>query len=240
MPDPTIDPVITPASEPAEPITEPVVDPTVTPEPQVDPLKLSVEAQSRYKSAADLEAFAAQRQGEADRLRSEFETYKQQHPELNQPQPPHPTSEERIEKFAGDPDAFVREVAMAATNDIRAQVALSEFARTHPDMETYKDGMKGIVERNPGVLADPQGLEMVYLLARNQGDATKLTEAAAIKNAHNAQVLTNKQTGAIVEGATPPQPTSSPKVTLGMSPEESEKALQAQGIPDATDEDRIS
>ena len=129
---------------------------------------------------------------------------------------------------------------MAATNDIRAQMALSDFARTHPDLETYKEGMRGLVERNPRVLEDPQGLEMVYLMAKNQGDATKLTEAAAIKNAQNAKVLESKQNAAVVEGATTPQPTSSPKVTLGMSPEESAEALKSQGIPDATDEDRIT
>lgn len=232
--DPTIDPELTPTDEPvAEPEPEPVVEPTPEPQPQDDPLRLSPELQSRYKSAAALEAFAATKQGEADKLRLELETYKQQHPttESTQPIP----NEEQLERLGRDPVRFVQEV----TGDIRAQVALMEFSRLHPDMEQHKAGMKEIVERNPQVLAHPQGLEMAYLLAKKQSEATKLTEAAAIKQTHNAQVTADKQTKAVVEGVTPPQPTPSTKVVLGMSSKESLAALKAQGIPDGTDEDRI-
>lgn len=220
-----------------EQVTNPVEKEVVesTEQTQVDPLRLSPEMQSRHKSAADLETFAKEKQGEAQRLQNEFDDYRRQNPQPSQ-QTSTATDEEVLDRLAKDPIAFVREV----TSDIRAQVALTEFARTHPDMETYKAGMKGIVERNQGVLNDPQGLEMVYLLAKNQGDATKLTQAAEIKTAHNAQVLAEKQTTAVIEGATTPQPASSSKVTLGMSPEESADALKAQGIPDATDEDRIN
>ena len=91
MPDePIIDPENTPASKPAEPITEPVIDPTAKPQTTDDPLKLSVEAQSRYKSAADLEMFAKEKQSEADKSRLELEIYRQQHPQPSQPQPSAP------------------------------------------------------------------------------------------------------------------------------------------------------
>jgi len=230
--DPTIDPEPTPAGEPAEPEPEPVVEPTPEPQPQDDPLRLSPELQSRYKSAADLEAFAATKQGEADRLRSELETYKRQHP-TDPAQPATPTGEEQLERFAKDPVGFVQEI----TNDIRAQVALTEFARNHPDMEQHKAGMREIVNRTPGILADPQGLEMAYLLAKNQGEATKLGQAAEVKAAHTAQVTASKKTDAVVEGVTTPKPASSPKVVSGMSSKESLAALKAQGIPDAPDDD---
>ena len=77
--DPTIDPEPTPEPEP-EPVVAPTPEPT--PEPQPDPLRLSPELQSRYKSAAELETFAATKQGEADKLRAELDNYKQQHPEV--------------------------------------------------------------------------------------------------------------------------------------------------------------
>ena len=113
------------------------------------------------------------------------------------------------------------------------------FERVHPDVEQYKAGMSDIVQRTPGILQDPQGLEMVYLLAKNQVEATKATEAAGIKAGQTAQVVLDKQTKAVVEGATTPQPAASSKVVLGMSSKESLEALKAQGIPDGTDEDRI-
>ena len=234
---PTIDSNLPPAGEPAEPTkTEPVVatTPEPTPQPEPDPLRLSPNLQTRYKSAADLETFAATQQGEADRLRSEFETYKQQHP-TEPAQPNAPTGEEQLERFAQDPVAFVQN----ATNDIRAQVALSEFARTHPDLEQYKAGMKDVVNRTPGILADPQGLEMAYLLAKSQTEATLAGQAAVVKANQTAQVVLEKQTAAVVEGATTPQPTPSTKVVLGMSGKESLDALKAQGIQDASDEDGI-
>jgi len=233
--DPTIDPNLPPA-EPTEPTDkEPVVAPEPTSQATDDPLRLSPNLQTRYKSAADLEAFAATQQGEADRLRSELETYKQQHPTVEPAQPNIPTGEEQLEQFAKDPVGFVQGV----TNDIRAQVALSEFARTHPDLEQYKAGMKDVVNRTPGILADPQGLEMAYLLAKNQIEATMATQAAAVKAGQTAQVVLDKQTTAVVEGSTTPQPTTSPKVVLGMSSKDSLAALKAAGVPDGTDEDRI-
>lgn len=213
---------------------EAVVESTEKPEAQDDPLRLSPELQSRYKSAADLETFAAQKQSEADRLRSELDTYKQQHPtaESTQPIP----NEEQLERLGRDPVRFVQEV----TGDIRAQVALMEFSRLHPDMEQHKAGMKEIVERNPQVLAHPQGLEMAYLLAKSQGEATKLTQAAAVKQAHTAEVNAVKQTGAFVEGATTPKQKASPKISADDSVADMDKKLDAMDVGWISDEDRHS
>jgi hypothetical protein len=229
--DPTIEPEPTPEPEP-----EPVVAPTPkpTPEPQPDPYKLSPEQQGRHKSAADLEAYAANRQGEADRLRAELDNYKQQHPDTAA-RPATPTEEEQLERFAKDPAGFVREF----TNDIRAEVGLMRFSGQHPDVEQHKAGMKKILEEAPGILAHPQALKMMYLLAREEAEATKAGQAAVIKANQTAQVVLEKQTTAVVEGATTPQPTPSTKVVPGMSSKESLEALKAQGIPDGTDEDRI-
>jgi hypothetical protein len=201
---------------------------------QVDPYRLSPEQQSRHKSAADLETYAATKQGEADRLRSELETYKQQHPVTEPAQPNAPTGEEQLEQFAKDPVAFVQNV----TNDIRAQVALSEFARTHPDIEQYKAGMRDVVNRTPGILADPEGLEMAYLLAKSQSDVTKATHAAGVKAEHNAQVQATKQTTAVVEGATVAQPQTSTGIDSEDSPAEMNKKMDAMNIPWVTEDER--
>lgn len=231
--DSTIDPNLPPA-EPTEPtVTEPVVASEPTPQVQDDPYKLSPEQQSRHKSAADLETFANLKQSEAAKLQNELDTYRLQHP--SEPaQPNAPTGEEQLEQFAKDPVAFVQSV----TNDIRAQVALSEFARTHPDLERYKAGMKDVVNRTPGILADPQGLEMAYLLAKNQSDATKATQAADVKAGHNAQVLATKQTAAVVEGATAAQP----QVSSGINPEDSvaemNKKMDAMNVGWVTEDER--
>jgi hypothetical protein len=220
--------------ETTEQQTEETVVESTAEQVQDDPLRLSEAQQSRYKSAADLEAFAATKQSEADRLRSEFETYKQQHP-AESAQPNTPTGEEQLEQFARDPVAFVQNV----TNDIRAQVALSEFARTHPDIEQYKAGMREVVNRTPGILADPQqGLEMAYLLVKNQSDATKATQAATIKAEHNAQVQATKKIDAVVEGATVAQPQASTKIDPNDSPAEMDRKMDAAGIPWVTDEER--
>lgn len=232
----TIAPEPTPEPEP-EPVVTPTPEPTPEPQAQDDPLRLSPNLQTRYKSAADLEAFAATQQGEADRLRSEFETYKQQHPEVTA-QPPAPTGAEQLEKFAEDPVGFVQQITQGVTNDIRAQVALTEFERVHPDIGQYKAGMRDIVQRTPGILQDPQGLEMAYLLAKSQGQATMLGEAAAVKAGHAAQVQATKQTTAVVEGATVAQPQASTGINPEDSPAEMDKKMDAMNIPWVTDDER--
>jgi hypothetical protein len=231
--EPTIDPNAVPAGEPAEPEPEPVVDPTAEPEPQPDPYEIPENLKSRYKSAAELAEFAAQKQSEADRLQAKVDAYEQQHPPVK-PTETQPSSDEMLEKLAKDPVGFVKEL----TDDIRAQVALSEFARTHPKLDEYRGDIAAIVNRTPGILADPEGLDMVYNYVARQKEADKLNSASAIKNAHANEVQNLKKTGAVVEGSTAPKKGSSPLIKPGMSPDEMDKALDDAGVGWISDEER--
>lgn len=198
-----------------------------------DPYVIPENLRSRYRSAEELANFAAAKQSEADRLKREYETYKQQHPEANH-QPQQPSNEEVLDKLVKDPVGFVKEL----TNDIRAQVALSEFARTHPKLDDYKEDIANIVNRTPAILADPDGLEMVYNLVERRKEVNKLNNAAQVKAQQNAQVQQTKQTNAFVEGATTPKQKASPKIVPGMSVEEMEKTMDDMGIGWITDEER--
>jgi len=230
--EPTIDPNAEPAGEPTEPQQEPVVEPA-TQEPQPDPYEVPENLKSRYKSAEEIAQFAAEKQSEADRIRREYEAYKQQHPEATQTQD-QPSSEEVLDRLVKDPAGFVREM----TNDIRAQLALTEFARTHPKLDDYKGDIAAIVNRTPAILADPEGLDMVYNYVARQREADRLNNASAIKSANIQKTENLKKTDAYVEGSTAPQRTSSPIITPDMSPEEMDKALDDAGIGWISDEER--
>ena len=200
---------------------------------QQDPYAFPENLKSRYRSAAELADFAAQKQSEADKYKQQYETYKQQHPEATQTTN-QPSNEEVLDRLVKDPVGFVKEL----TNDIRAQVALSEFARTHPKLDEYKEDIASIVNRTPGILADPDGLEMVYNLVERRKEAGKLNDAAALKATQNAQTQQTKKTDAFVEGATTPKQKASPKIVPGMSIAEQEKIMDEMGIGWITDEDR--
>lgn len=197
-----------------------------------DPYIIPENLRSRYKSAEELANFAAVKQAEADRLKYEYDLYKQQHPETTQVN--QSSNEEVLDKLVKDPVGFVREL----TNDIRAQVALSEFARTHPKLDDYKEDIASIVNRTPAILADPDGLEMVYNLVERRKEANKLNSAAQVKAQQNAQVQQTKQTNAFVEGATTPKQKASPKIVPGMSIEEQDKIFDDMGVGWITDEER--
>lgn len=239
MPDePIIDPNAEPTGGPAEPVTEPVIDPTAEPQTQVDPLKLSPEQQSRHKSAADLEAFANQQQSEADKLRNEFEAYKVQHPTA---QTQSPTNDELITEFAADPNKFMSKYIDKAVAPLQAQVGLASYANSgHPEINdpNFMREMEVVINENPALVNDPKGLDMAYQYVKSQFDANKLTEAAGIKTAHNANVQTIKQTTAFVEGSTTPKTQTSPKIVPGMSSAEQNKIMDAQNVGWVKDEDR--
>jgi hypothetical protein len=219
-----------------EEITNEQVETEVVPEETVEqnPYEMSPELRTRYKSAEELENFAKKQQSEADRVKAEYEAYKRQNQQAQSTQPTGPTSEELLDKLVKDPVAFVKE----ATNDIRAQFALSEFARTHPDMENYKEGMNSIVQRSPQVLNDPQGLEMVYLLAKQQAGATMANQAAEIKRTETDKVNQVKKTTAFVETSSTPKKDAKPVITDGMSVAEMDKILDEQGVGWVSDDER--
>jgi len=221
-------------------ITDEIADeeivPEVVPEETVEqnPYELSPELRSRYKSAGDLEEFAKTKQREADQLRAEYDAYKRQTPQAQTTQPNQPTSEELLDKLVKDPAGFIRE----ATDDIRAQFALSEFTRTHPDIEQYKAGMKEIVDRNPMILNDPNGLDMVYEYAKSRAGAVRANDAATIKRAEVDEINNVKKTTAYVESSSTPKKTATPVITDGMSIAEMDKILDQQKVPWISDDER--
>ncbi len=202
---------------------------------QVDPLKLSPEQQSRHKSAADLEAFANQQQSEAAKFKNELDAYKIQHPTAGQVQPS--TNEEVLDRLVKDPKGFVNELLAP----IAAQVGLNNYANSgHPEIKdpNFMREMEAIINQNPALANDPKGLDMAYTYVKSQVDANKLTQAAEIKNAHNANVQTVKQTTAFVESSTSPKNQTSPKITSDMTTAEKDKVFDAQGVGWVKDEDR--
>ena len=217
-------------------ITDQETPTEVVPEkPEVaNPYEMSPDLRTRYKSADDLEVFAKTKQSEADTLRTEFEDYKRLNPQAQPTQPVGPTSEELLDKLVKDPAGFVRD----ATNDIRAQLQLSEFTRTHPDIEQYKAGMKEIVDRNPMILNDPDGLNMVYEYAKSRVGASMATQAAQIKSDEVNAINNTKKTDAFVEGSSTPKPTATPTITDGMSIAEMDKIFDEKGVGWISDEER--
>lgn len=239
MPDePIIDPQNPPAGEPTEPIgPEPVIEPTVEPQP-TDPYAFPENLKSRYKSVEEVTNFAAQQQSEADRLRNDFEAYKTQHP-IAETQSP--TNDELITEFAADPNKFMSKYINQAVAPIAAQVGLTSYANSgHPEINdpNFMREMEAIIQQNPSLVNDPKGLDMAFSYVKSQFDANKLTEAAGIKNARNAQVQTIKETTAFTEGSTAAKTQTSPKIVPGMSSAEQEKIMDAQGVGWVKDEDR--
>lgn len=242
MPDePIIDPSAELAGKPAELVTEPVIDPPVEPQVEVDPLKLSLEQQSRHKTAADLETFANQQQSEAQKAKNDLEAYKAQHPTVGQTQSPPPTNDELIAKFAENPDAFMSERINEAMAPLAVQVGLESYTNSgHPEMKNpeFRQAMNTIIEANPALVSDPKGLDMAYAYLKNRADVSKQTQANAVKETHNAEVLATKQGPAVVETSTASVKETSPKIVPGMSSAEMDKIFDAQNVGWVKDEDR--
>jgi hypothetical protein len=206
-------------------------------ETEADPLRLSPELQSRYKSAAELEQFAATKQSEADRLRNEYNNYKALHPDVGESRPSEMSNEEVLDQLVKDPKGFVNELLAP----IAAQVGLNNYANSgHPEIKdpNFMREMEAVIRESPSLVNNPRGLDIAYAYVKSQFDANKLTEAAGIKSARNAGIQTVKKTTAFTEGATAGKTQTSPKITPGMSTAEMDKIFDAQGVGWIKDEDR--
>lgn len=233
------DPVADPVADPVDP--DPVIDPIADPEPEVDPLKLSPEQQSRHKTAADLEAFANQQQSEAQKAKNELDNYKAQHPAVGQAQPPQPTNDELIAKFAEDPNAFMSKRINEAVAPLAAQVGLESYANSgHPEMKNpeFRQAMNAVINENPSIANHPKGLDMAYAYVKAQTDGAKQTQANVVKETHNATVLETKKNAAVLETSTAGVKETSSKIVPGMSSAEIGKAFDAKGVGWVKDEDR--
>ena len=235
MPDETIDKPEQIAGSAAEAPETPVVE---SPAEQVseDPFVMPEDMKARYKSVRDVEEFAKQKQSEADSYRQQVEGFQreQKPPETKSDL----TNQELVDKFVGDPKGFFQEM-MAP---LQAQMALQEFARTHPDMESLRAEMASFVQKNPKlgyqVLSNPDGLEMVYNHVKAQQSAGKLQQAAQVTQAHREKVGQIKRTDAFTESSTAPGRQKSAVITPGMSTEEMDKNLDEAGVGWISDEER--
>lgn len=202
-------------TEPTETETESTEQPTETRQP---------EWSSRYRSPDDMWEDVKKFQGEAARLKAETEKY-QQSREIPDNTPSGVSNEELLDKFVKDPQGFMQEM-MAP---IQAQLALTEFQRTHKDFDEVKEVMASVVNRTPSILADPEGLEMVYNHARAIRNAQKMQSAAETMQSHKQEVDNLKRTDAQLESSTTPKKEAKLELKPGMSPKEMDEILDKKG-----------
>ena len=211
-------------------VGEETTEPTETEEQVTEEQASSTETQSkpewqaRYRSPDDMWEDVKKFQGEAAKAKAQMDQY-QQSTQVPDNTPEGASNEEMLDKFVKDPQGFMQEM-MAP---IQAQLALTEFQRTHEDFDEVKEVMASVVNRTPAILADPEGLEMAYNHAKAIKNAQKMAGAATAMQSHKEQVTETKKTDAFVESATTPKP--SPKLELrpGMSPQEMDEILDKKG-----------
>jgi len=211
-----------------EEITEPTeAEPTeigTETETPTQPTEVKPEWSSRYRSPDDMWADVKRFQSEAARLKAETERY-QQSKEIPNAKPEGVSNEELLDKFVKDPQGFMQEM-MAP---IQVQLALTEFQRTHKDFDEVKEVMASVVNRTPSILADPEGLEMVYNHARAIKNAQKMASAAQTMESHKQGVMNTKRTDATLESATQPKKEAKLELQPGMSPQEMDEILDKKG-----------
>jgi len=190
---------------------------------------------SRYRSPDEMAEDVRRFQSEADRYKRQMEELQSRLPQQQQPEQ---TSDEILDQLAKDPKGFIARVIEESVAPVKAQVAIAEFARKHPNFESYKEEMKQVVERNPAILNDPEGLDMVYNYVDTRRKANNVEKAAVKMQEHKDNVNQVKRTDAFVEGSTSPKRTQTPIIKEGMTPEEMDKALDEAGVGWITDEER--
>ena len=206
---------------PAEEITEPTeTEEEVTEQPQ----EQTPEWKSRYRSPDDMWEDVKRFQSEADKAKRAMDTYQRSKP-TSDVQPQGITNEELLDKFVKDPQGFMQEM-MAP---YQAQLALTEFQRTHKDFDEVKEVMASVVNRTPAILADPEGLEMAYNHAKAIKNAQKMASAAATVESHKQQVTDIKKTDAQLESSTQPKQEAKLEIKPGMTPEEMDAILDKKG-----------
>lgn len=207
-------------TEPTE--TEPTGTETGT---QAQPTETKPEWSTRYRSPDDMWEDVKKFQSEAARLKAETEKFRQSR-EIPENKPTGISNEELLDKFVKDPQGFMQEM-MAP---IQAQIALTEFQRTHKDFDEVREVMASVVNRTPGILADPDGLEMVYNHARAIKNAEKMQSAAATVESHNKQVMETKKTDAQLESSTQTHKEAKLEIKPGMSRKEQDEILDKKGV----------
>ena len=189
------------------------------------------EWQKSFQTPDQMYEFARQKQSEADRYKQQLSEFQKQQTQSGNAQE---VEQDVLDEFVKDPKGFFTKM-MAP---VQVQLYRAELARKHPDADQLWDDMVSYVNQAPGILAHPEGMEMVYNHLKTQRDASKANYAAQVKQNQVQQTNQLKKQGAVVEGSTVSQKEASPAIKPGMSVEEMDKALDQAGIGWITDEER--
>jgi hypothetical protein len=207
-----------------EEVTEPIeTEEEVTEQPQ-ETTQSTPEWKSRYRSEEEMWEATKRFQSEAARAKAELEQYQQSKPTPDT-SPEGSTNEELLDKFVKNPQGFMEEM-MAP---VKAQIALTEFQRTHKDFDDVREVMASVVNRTPAILADPEGLEMAYNHAKAIRNAQKMASAAETMQSHKQQVTDIKKTDAQLESSTQPKKEAKLELKPGMDPDEMDAILDKKG-----------
>ena len=216
---------VAPAIEQTPTETQPVVAEQTTEQTQTQ-TETQPEWKPRFKSEDEMWNFARQKQSEADTYKGQLEQM-QRVMQPPAPQPHQPSNEELVEQFVKDPQGFVQ--SMMAP--IQVQVAIQDFSRSHPDFESLRAEMAAAVNRNPSILNDPEGLEMVYNHVKARKMSVASGQAAETLAVQKAETEKTKKESAWAEGSTKSQKSPALELKPGMSEAEMEAILDKKGIP---------
>jgi len=188
--------------------------------------------QERFKTPEEIYEFARQKQSEADKAKAELDRTLQVIQQVQpQPQIKQPTTEEMVDMLVKDPVGFYRQVVGPDLSKIEARMAWSEFKETHPGIDSQmKQEMGSYIGRNPNVLSDPDGLNMVYTYVKSKQDAEKLAVAADKTAEHKSQIEETKKKDAFLETSSTTKKQDVLEIKPGMRSKEMNEIMDKKGV----------